>query len=74
VHYECPASLMKEVAVRQWQGGYSGFSFPIGKSGIRYRVGGTRGQSVEVGTKLNVADTGLMLSNLVAYDEALGGP
>jgi hypothetical protein len=27
-----------------------------------------------VGTKLNVADTGLMLSNLVAYDEALGGP
>jgi hypothetical protein len=32
VHLECAASLMKEVAVRQYQGGYSGFSFPIGKS------------------------------------------
>jgi hypothetical protein len=50
---------MKEVAIRQWQGGYSGFSFPIGKTGIRYRIGGTRGDSVEVGTKLNVPDTGL---------------
>jgi hypothetical protein len=60
VHYECAATLMEEVAVRQWRGGYSGFSFPIGKTGIRYRIGGTRGQSVEVGTRLNVADTGLM--------------
>jgi hypothetical protein len=51
---------MKEVAIRQWQGGYSGFSFPVGKTGIRYRVGATRGHSVEVGTRLNVADTGLM--------------
>jgi hypothetical protein len=60
VHYECLATLMKEVAVRQYQGGYSGFSFPIGKSGVRYRVGGTRGHSVQVGTQLKVADTGLL--------------
>jgi hypothetical protein len=60
VHYECPASLMKEVAVRQWQGGYSGFSFPIGKTGIRYRVGASKGHSVEVGTTLNVADSGTL--------------
>jgi hypothetical protein len=33
------------------QGGYSGFSFPIGKRGIRYKVGGARGHSVEIGTK-----------------------
>src|SRR5262245_32474071 len=39
VHYECSASLMREVAVRQYQGGYSGFSIPIGKTGVRYRVG-----------------------------------
>ena len=26
---EAPASLLKEVADREWQGGYSGFSFPI---------------------------------------------
>jgi hypothetical protein len=60
VHAECPATLMKEVAIREYQGGYRGFSFPIGKTGIRYRVGGARGHSVEVGTKLNVADTGLL--------------
>jgi hypothetical protein len=33
------------------QGGYRGFSFPIGKRGIRYKVGGARGHSVEIGTK-----------------------
>jgi hypothetical protein len=60
VHYECPANLMKEVGVRQYQGGYSGFSFPIGKTGIRYRVGATKGHSVQVGTQLQVADSGLL--------------
>jgi hypothetical protein len=60
VHFECAASLMKEVAVREYQGGYQGFSIPIGKTGVRYRVGGSRGHSVEVGTTLNVADTGIL--------------
>jgi hypothetical protein len=60
VHFECSASLMKEVAVREYRGGYQGFSIPLGKSGVRYRVGGSRGHSVEVGTTLNVADTGLL--------------
>ena len=49
---------MKEVAIREYKGGYSGFSFPVGKTGIRYKVGGSRGHSVQVGTKLDVADTG----------------
>jgi hypothetical protein len=60
VHYECTANLMKEVAVRQYQGGYSGFSFPIGKTGVRYRVGATKGHSVQVGTQMQVADSGLL--------------
>ena len=60
VHFECAASLMKEVAVREYQGGYQGFSIPIEKTGMRYRVGGSRGHSVEVGTTLNVADTGML--------------
>jgi hypothetical protein len=60
VHLEVPATLMKEVAVREYQGGYSGFSFPIGKTGIRYKVGGARGHSVQVGTKLQVADSGML--------------
>jgi hypothetical protein len=51
---------MKEVAIREYQGGYSGFSFPVGKTGIRYKVGGSRGHSVQVGTKLDVADTGTL--------------
>jgi len=61
VHLEVQATLLKDVTVRQSQGGYSGFSFPIGKTGIRYRVGGYRGQSVEVGTKRVPADDGFLV-------------
>lgn len=60
VHFETTASLMKEVAVRQYQGGSSGFSIPLGKTGVRYRVAATRGHTVEIGTQLNVADSGLL--------------
>jgi hypothetical protein len=60
VHLEVPASLMREGAVREYQGGYSGFSFPIGKTGIRYKVGGARGHSMQVGTKLQVVDSGTL--------------
>jgi hypothetical protein len=60
VHLEWPASLLKEVAVRQYQGGSQGFSIPIGKTGIRYRVSGHRGHIVQVGTQLQVADSGTL--------------
>ncbi len=67
VHLEWPATLMKEVTLREYRGGYQGFSFPIGKTGIRYRVGGVRGKSVVVGTQLQVADEGaLCISSLRA--------
>jgi hypothetical protein len=58
VHFEWPAELMKEVTHREFRAGYQGFSFPIGKTGIRYRVGGARGHSVVTGTELQVADSG----------------
>src|SRR6478672_7279737 len=61
VHLELDATMLKDVTVHQSQGGYSGFSFPIGKTGIRYRVGGYRGQSVEIGTKRVPADTGVLV-------------
>ena len=61
VHLEVQATLLMDVTVRQSQGGYSGFSFPIGKTGIRYRVGGYRGHSVEVGTKRVPADDGFLV-------------
>jgi hypothetical protein len=60
VHLEGPATLLKEVAVRQYVGGYQGLSIPIGKTGLRYRVGATKGHSVQVGTQLQVADTGVL--------------
>jgi len=63
VHLEVQATLLKDVTVRQSQGGYSGFSFPIGKTGIRYRVGGYRGHSVEVGTRVPADDGFLVVSS-----------
>jgi hypothetical protein len=60
VHLEWPAELMKEVTLREFRAGYHGFSFPIGKTGIRYRVGGARGHSVVTGTQIQVADTGVL--------------
>jgi hypothetical protein len=59
VHLEITARLMKEVAVRQWQGGSQGVSFRIAK-GVRYRVGSMRGHMVTVGTQLQVADEGVL--------------
>jgi len=61
VHLELDATMLKDVTVHQSQGGYSGFSFPIGKTGIRYRVGGYKGQSVEVGTKRVPTDAGVLV-------------
>ncbi len=60
VHMEVHARLMKEVVVREYRGGYQGFSIPVGKSGVRYRVGGARGRMVTVGTHLEVADQGAL--------------
>jgi hypothetical protein len=61
VHAEVAANLMKEVAIREYQGGSRGFSFPIGKTGVRYRTGAVRGRMVQVGTSIEVADTGLLV-------------
>jgi hypothetical protein len=59
VHLEVPASLMKEVAQREWRAGSSGVSFRIAK-GVYYRTGSTRGRSVVVGTELVAEDSGVL--------------
>lgn len=59
VHAEMEAGLLKEVKVREYQGGYRGFSFRIAK-GVRYHTGSTRGRSVVVGTKIETADEGIL--------------
>ena len=58
-HGAFAVTLMKEVAVRQWQGGSSGVSVPIG-FGMRYRTSTSRGRSVVVGSQLIVASTGTL--------------
>jgi hypothetical protein len=42
-----PASLARNQTRRQWVGGSQGFSFPIGHTGIRYRVGAFHGHPIE---------------------------
>ena len=42
-----------------FQGGSQGFSFPVGKTGIRYRVGGTRGTFTPGTEHPSVVDTGV---------------
>src|SRR4051794_9864191 len=68
VHAELAAGLMREVVLREWQSGSSGYSFRIAK-GISYRVGQTRGRSVVVGTELRLEDSGVLsiTSQRVAY-------
>lgn len=57
------ATLARQQTHRQWVGGSQGFSFPIGHTGIRYRVGSFRGHPVEQ-QSLGRLDTGtLVVSN-----------
>jgi hypothetical protein len=41
------ATLARQQTRRQWVGGSQGFSFPIGHTGIRYRVGSFHGHPIE---------------------------
>jgi hypothetical protein len=59
VYLETFALLMKEVAIREYRGGYGGVSFRIAK-GVRYSTGRTRGRSVVVGTELQEAHRGIL--------------
>lgn len=59
VYLETPAQLLKEVTVRQYQGGYGGVSFRVAK-GVRFNTGGIRGRMVPVGTEIQVADEGIL--------------
>ena len=68
VYLEVVASLLKEVAMREFRGASQGVSFQVAK-GVRYRVGGMRGHMVTVGTEMKVQDTGTLAvsSQRIAY-------
>jgi hypothetical protein len=63
-----PATLARMVTRSHYVGGSSGFSFPIGHTGIRYRVGAFRGEPVhqQALTKLD-AGTFVLTNQRVAY-------
>jgi hypothetical protein len=60
VYAETEASLLKEVAVREWQSGSQGVSIRLTK-GVRYYVGGTRGRMVTVGSQMQTDDAGSLV-------------
>jgi hypothetical protein len=54
------ATLARQQTRRQWVGGSQGFSFPIGHTGIRYRVGSFSGHPIEQ-QSLGRLDTGTLV-------------
>jgi len=54
------ATLARQHIRRQWVGGSQGFSFPIGHTGIRYRVGSFHGHPVEQ-QLLSKLDSGILV-------------
>jgi len=63
-----PATLARMVTRTHYVGGSSGFSFPIGHTGIRYRVGAFRGEPVHQ-QSMTKLDTGtfVVTNQRVAY-------
>jgi hypothetical protein len=63
-----PATLARKQTRTQWVGGSQGFSFPIGHTGIRYRVGSFHGRPIQK-QSISPVDTGtLIISNQrIAY-------
>ena len=58
-----PARLSRQATRTRWEGSSQGFSFPIGHTGIRYRVGSYRGRPIET-TVIKPIDSGtLVLTN-----------
>jgi hypothetical protein len=58
-----PATLARQQTRRQWVGASQGFSFPIGHTGIRYRVGSFRGHPVEQQFLTKLSAGTLVVSN-----------
>ena len=58
VHHEVLSAQLMKVS-RTYNRTYQGFSIPLGKTGIRYQVGSSKGQTI-AGT-LAVADTGVLV-------------
>jgi hypothetical protein len=58
-----PATLSRPTAQTHWTGSSRGVSFPIGHTGIRYRVGSFRGHPIQSTVIQNVDSGDLVLTN-----------
>lgn len=57
-YWRAGVALLKETTVSEYRTNFHSVSFPIGDSGVRYRAGSSRGRTVVVGTRIEVADRG----------------
>jgi hypothetical protein len=58
-----PATLARQATKTQFVGGSQGFSFPIGHTGIRYRVGSYRGHAVQQNYIAHLDQGSLVITN-----------
>jgi hypothetical protein len=59
-----PAVLARQTTRTRYSGGSQGFSFPIGHTGIRYRVGSFSGHPVQSSSITDIDEGTLVLSNM----------
>ena len=59
-HVEIPVRLLTKRVITERRTNFNSMSFPLGQSGVRYRVGQARSRTVVVGTRTEVEDTGLL--------------
>jgi hypothetical protein len=59
-----PAVLARQTTRTRYSGGSQGFSFPIGHTGIRYRVGSFSGHPIQSSSIADVDEGTLVLSNM----------
>jgi hypothetical protein len=59
-----PAVLARQTIRTRYSGGSQGFSFPIGHTGIRYRVGSFSGHPIQSSSITDVDEGTLVLSNM----------
>ena len=59
-----PAVLARQTTRTRYSGGSQGFSFPIGHTGIRYRVGSFSGHPIQSSSITDVDEGTLVLSNM----------
>ena len=59
-YLELKVRLLTKRVITERRTNYNSVSFPVGHSGVRYRVGQSRGRTVVVGTRTEIEDAGLL--------------